>query len=251
MLDILAGYGKAGLSVQVLCRTGLVMGVTEANVRVALTRLTQQQKIRKSGRGWYVLDEEHHPLHGHIESWATKDRDVRQWNGDWIAINDRDVERSARTPWTRHQRTMDLYGFKQFSPGLHIRPNNLLLSLELVRDQLHQLGLEQEAQVFLAQGFSAAVDKVQRTLWPVAELRETYRKQKEMLAQSTAELRELPVEAAARESLLIGRSVIRQISQDPMLPKELMCGDELRQLIDAMHEYQMLARSLWRQVLAD
>ena len=63
MLDILSGYGPLGLSVQGLRKRGLVMDISESNVRVALNRLANQRKIASPRRGHYAINFSGYALH--------------------------------------------------------------------------------------------------------------------------------------------------------------------------------------------
>ena len=70
------------------------------------------------------------------------------------------------------------------------------------------------------------------------------------LADSTTRLSHMHDQDAAKESLLVGRTVSRDILLDPLLPQQLI-NVKLRQtLMQNMRTYNRLGRSLWRRFLA-
>ena len=87
------------------------------------------------------------------------------------------------------------------------------------------------------------------SLWDVAALHHAYG---ELLAQVEGSLRRQPtleLGAAARESLLLGRTVIARLARDPLLPDALMKGDARHRLVQAMDAYQQASRSVWEALI--
>jgi phenylacetic acid degradation operon negative regulatory protein len=105
------------------------------------------------------------------------------------------------------------------------------------------------AEVFCMSGFSLTQATEAQALWDVKALRATYAGALKRLAASEARLSRLSPEAGARESLLLGREVIAQIVRDPLLPEEILQGDERPRLVAAMTAYQARSFAIWADVL--
>ena len=56
-------------------------------------------------------------------------------------------------------------------------------------------------------------------------------------------------EPVAADSLAIGRTVIRNLVRDPLLPDELRPGETRRRLTGGMIAYQLRAKALWIRLL--
>ena len=76
------------------------------------------------------------------------------WSGAYCAVHTGALGRSDRTALRRRERALSLLGFRELAPALSVRPDNLVAGLDGVRERLRKLGLEPQAPVFLAQGFS-------------------------------------------------------------------------------------------------
>ena len=71
----------------------------------------------------------------------------------------------------------------------------------------------------------------------------------EQVSNQLGKLENLPPDTAAAESLIFGRSIIRQIIRDPLLPEELVPSKQRLKLISLMQEYQTEAIKIWLKVL--
>jgi phenylacetic acid degradation operon negative regulatory protein len=144
---------------------------------------------------------------------------------------------------------MRLRGLREFLPGLWIRPANLRDAIAELRDQLHALGLHPSALVVGLSGLDVSGGAKAASLWDTAAMLESYKAGHESLIASRRRLDRIPVRAAAAESLILGRDVIRQINLDPLLPEQLMPQRPLRELVRAMIEYDADGRRIWRQFM--
>lgn len=249
ILDLLAAHEAHELTVGALCRAASVFGMTEQSVRVALTRLVRQKKVSSPARGIYAWNPAGSSLFDDVRNWLRKDRRTVSWNGNWVGIVEAGVPRGNRVNWRRHERAADLRGFRAFRNGLRLRPDNLGGGVEGLRRELHMLGLASSATVLGVNGLSEDDDSRARDLWDVNRLQSGYRDMVERLKNSEAALERLTPEAAAAETLLLGRAVIREIVHDPLLPDDLSPSAERRTLIDRMQRYQARARAIWMGVL--
>ncbi|MDM0110931.1 PaaX family transcriptional regulator [Variovorax sp. J22R133] len=246
ILDLLMVSGSA-LPVEGLCRAAALVGIGEVSVRVGLTRLVKTGKVRRAGRGSYAIDNTGTALSRTVDDWQHKHTGIVDWRGDWLAVHDGTVDRADKTTWRHHCLALALRGFATFQPQLHIRPNNLQGGVEAEREQLAALGLSVRSLVLRITDLDAARQAQACALWDVQKLNTEYRRLVSALERSGKRLRTLNTDAAARESLLLGRAVIGHLLRDPMLPPELMAPRERLALVDAMRRYQADALRIWRQ----
>lgn len=249
ILDMLASREDTCLSVPSLCRGGDLLGVSEQNIRVGLTRLLKQGKICKLARGLYGLSTSGNRLLVDITHWSDRSDKLVPWKKGWIGVLDMSVPRSQKTQWRHHCHTLQLKGFKTHKSGLHLRPDNLQGTLEEFSRDLKQVGLAPDAEIMRLNEISGESSASLQALWDVQALSTAYRSLEQELRTSEQELTQKPVEEAAVLSFFLGRKAIRTIIQDPLLPMEMMQSDARESLISRTKSYQSMARRLWDTVL--
>lgn len=249
VLDFLSTAKGGRMSAQDLCRAGGIMGLAEPVVRVALTRLARQEKIHKTERGVYAFHPAYRPLPEDVGHWRARLGWIAAWKGGWVGVQDAGLSGGERTIARRHQRALALRGFRQWKPGLHLRPDNLRGGVDAMRAQLADLGLRAQAEVFALSGLDRAQARAAQGLWNAAALKAGYVAELKRLAESERRLARLGPEAAAREGLLVGRAVIAQIVRDPLLPEEILGGNERGRLVAAMTAYQTRSLKVWAAIL--
>jgi len=249
VLDMLASREDTRLSVPSLCRGGELLGVSEQNIRVGLTRLLKQGKITKLARGLYGLSKSGNRLLVDITRWYDRSEKLVPWQKNWIGVLDMSVPRSQKTQWRHHCHALQLRGFKTHKSGLHLRPDNLRGTLESFSQDLKQVGLAPGAEVVRLNEIAGENPASLQALWDVQTLGKTYRALELELSASEQELTRKSLEEAAVLSFFLGRKAIRTIIQDPLLPMEMMQTDARENLINRTKAYQAMARSLWNEVL--
>ncbi len=251
VLDLLIGHPEPHMTVQALARAGEIMGISTPSVRVALTRLLGQHRIVKTARGCYAVQVHGNPVHYELQHWFEKESRLRSWSGGWLVMHDGAVSRSEKTAWRRHLRALELHGFRALGTGMAVRPDNLDGSAEAMRAALIRLGMAADSLVFTGSHFDADTTARMMRLWDVPALSAAYGSALKLIANSSARLAHLAPETAARETLLVGRAVIRSIVLDPLLPEAIQPGAPRRALIKATRSYQAHARKIWGVVLSD
>lgn len=247
--DLLVANGDM-LQVQALCRAGTLIGLSESAIRVALNRLAGQGKISHCARGCYALNLSGPALSRAVDDWQHKEAQTDAWSGNWLGVQDSGVTRSDKTLWRHHCLALSLRGFRLFQPGLHLRPDNLVGGISLVRKQLLELGLAPLALVFRLTELDDARQAQALSLWEAEKLSNQYRLMLKALESSARKFGDADLETAVRESLLLGRAVISQLIRDPLLPAEMTPSSARQSLTQGMKIYQSKARVLWRKWLA-
>lgn len=249
VLDLLFGHPARTLPVQALARGAEVMGIGTPSVRVALTRLQRQGRIVKTERGCYAALPEGNPVYDEVEHWFEKESRLEQWTGDWLVVQDAAVARSEKTVWRHHERALALCGFRTLAAGINVRPDNLAGGAPAMRAALSRLGMAGASLIFVGREFDADAAARMGQLWDVPTLQSAYRRGLAQLERSRAKLARMAPDAAARETMLVGRAIIRAIVRDPLLPEAIMDPAPRRALIEATRAYQLQARGMWVELL--
>ncbi|MGH7779600.1 MAG: PaaX family transcriptional regulator C-terminal domain-containing protein [Candidatus Binataceae bacterium] len=251
VLDFLSNRAPREISARAVLAAGAVFGFSEQNLRMALTRLSAQGVAVNSGRGRYRLGASGETMRVEVRKWKRVADLVRPWSGAWAGVYGANIARSDRAAIRRHEQALRLRGFREFGSGLWIRPANLRDSIAELRVHLQGLGLHREAIVFGLGDFDDATGKRAAGLWDIAAIQRAYHALRDALQASTARVERLPLKAAAAETLLLGRDVIRHINLDPLLPEELMPRRHLRELVRAMTGYDEIGRGIWRRFMRE
>jgi phenylacetic acid degradation operon negative regulatory protein len=142
-----------------------------------------------------------------------------------------------------------MFGFAKLDEGLSIRPDNLVGGVELIRTELHGLGLESGALVFSLQNLDRVSSARARGLWNVAELCAGYARSLADIEASERHLTQMSEKESLFETFLLGGRVIAQILLDPLLPEPISPIRQRRALVESMKRYERVARKLWAHFL--
>ena len=173
---------------------------------------------------------------------------MRRWDGSWACVQLGDLARSDRSALRRRERALRLLGFRELARGLTVRPDNLEGGIATLRDQLHELGVDERAFTFRATDFDAATEARARTLWDPDRLTASYRQTTARIERFLVAVTDLTPRAAARESFFFGSDVLRMIMFDPRLPEPLVDVAARRALVEAARRLDAIGRRLWAQL---
>ncbi len=253
VLNLLLGIAHRRLSAREAVASCALFGIRENNVRVALARLSASGMIEPVERGQYRLGPKAAGLAGDVSSWRDVETRVRDWDGGWIAVHVGALPRSDRASRRTRERALALLGLRELDAGLFVRPDNLSGGVDALRDRLARLGLGAEAAVFVAHSLDDERRRRAEGLWDAATLDRSYRQTRATLegwlSRWSAGAPPLPIEAAARESFVLGNDAIRQLVFDPLLPAPLVDVDARRAFVDAVRRFDGVGHSIWRRFL--
>jgi phenylacetic acid degradation operon negative regulatory protein len=238
------------LEVARLVAAGRLLGIDAGAVRVAAARLVKKGILTQASRGVYRIGGAGHRLHRRVLDWHRVESQVRHWDGRWLAVYSAHLPRSQKSRTRARERALRLRGFAAFKPGLAVRPANLRLSATELRGELMDLGLDDEALLLGLDADDPRRPLDARRLWDLSGLEASYRHNLSCLEKSRSRVPALDVEAAARETLLVGRAVMRDIVTDPLLPETLVDTALRRRMILAMVDDDRLGKAAWRAFYA-
>lgn len=249
VLDLLSAAPQGELSVRGLVKAAALFDIAENSVRVALARLRAVDLVESTERGVYTLGDAASSLNRHVTSWRDVERQCRKWDGAWIAVHTSGLGRSDRSALRRRERALRLLGFRELEKGLEVRPDNLKGGIDAIRTRLHELGLESDAVVFRATHFDEALDARALSLWDADALVDIYRDMRTSLEAELDRNVGRDVDAAARESFLLGGAAIRQIVFDPLLPAPIVDVAERKAFVDVMRKFDRVGQAAWSRFL--
>lgn len=229
-----------------LARAAALLGIGPVAMRVALSRLVADRKVRREGRGRYAIGGADAGVLRAVSDWRRKRSVMAEWAGDWFAVQDAQVARSDKVSWRRHRLALDLWGFRQLRDGLHLRPANLVWDLSDFDQRLREVGLSGDAITLRLSALTPAMDREARQLWQgVQEVAED-RRLLALMAQSTKAMSRATLDDAVRSSFLIGREVIAVLVKDPLLPASMLNSKTRERLFESAERYQDLSREIWQ-----
>jgi phenylacetic acid degradation operon negative regulatory protein len=248
ILDQLSVLAGRPMPVRALVAAAALFHIEENSLRVALARLLSDGTIERDERGAYRLGERARPVQQQVVSWRRLEERVQPWRGGWLGVMTSGLPRAATR---RAERAFRFFGFRELSPGLHVRPDNLTSSLLDTRAELVSLGLAEQAPVLAIAELDAASDTRARSLWDTRKLVADYRRLMAELAASEARLSGIRAHEAMVETFTLGGRVIRQLALDPLLPDPIVDVAQRRALLTAMRRYDKLGHASWRAFFAD
>lgn len=249
ILDLLSTMPGRAMPVRALVATGALFQLAENPMRVALARLLAGGQVERDDRGLYRLAARTQAVAEQVGGWRRLDARRRAWSGGWIGVHTASLPRGRTRRARGRQRALRLLGFRELTPGLELRPDNLAGGVDQVRRELHGLGLEAAAPVFALRDLDVATEARARALWPVTALAADYRRLRAAIEESLVRLSGLPAPQAMTESFLLGGRAIRLLATDPLLPDAIVPDGERDQLVDAMRRYDRAGRAAWSEFL--
>jgi len=253
LLNLFLGTAHRRLSAREAIASCALFGIRENNVRVALVRLAAAGMIEAIERGQYRLGPKAEGLAGDVSTWRNVEDRVRDWDGGWVVVHVGALPRSDRAAVRARERALGLLGLRELDAGLFVRPDNLAGGVSAVRERLARLGLGPEAAVFVAYEFDDERRRRAAKLWDTKALDRGYRATRAQLeswlARWSAGTPPLSIEAAARESFLLGNDAIRQLVFDPLLPAPLVDVEARRAFVRAVRRFDGVGHSIWQRFL--
>lgn len=250
ILSLLSGTGTAKHTIARLIHAGALFGIEGSAIRVAVGRLLKEGLLRSPERGVYAPGPRAQALTRRVRGWQHVRERLTGWNGDWLAALTHPLGRTDRKQLRARERALALFGYREAGAGMWVRPSNLAGTLESHREDLTGIGADEAIILLRLSEVAMSPAPDWAALWPPAELAGAYAAATAAMNASLDRLPGLAPDAAARETLLIGQSVIRQINFDPLLPPELGPQAEFLRMVDGMRIYNEVGQKCWGKYYA-
>ncbi|MEM5515362.1 hypothetical protein WNY37_00260 [Henriciella sp. AS95] len=246
VLSLLASTDAVQLTIGTLIKAGSLFDIEAATMRVAVTRLMSTAHLKSPQRGVYVPGPKARALTSRVQQWKDVNSRKCDWNGDWLVALTQHLGRTDRKQLRARERALGLSGYRETPQGFWIRPANLSRPLSDHRDDLVDIGADEDLLIHRVSATATAEEKRWASLWSTEALRESYDRAIRTMEESLNILPDLTVPMAARETFLIGQSVIRSINFDPLLPPELGPDDRFCRMVETMRRYNDVGVSCWK-----
>ncbi len=258
ILDLLAILRHGAMPLHGLVEAGALFGIAENNIRVALARLNTAEAVERDEKGAYRLGERSEAIDQRAGSWRELSGQIVPWSRNWVGVltdlRGRSREYSGnRSTRRRQDQALEVLGFRNLEPALAIRPDNLAGGVGDLRVRLTSLVLPSSAPqgssvgplVFALRELDATAEVRALGLWNATDLIRDYEDGRSLLRTSKDRIAKMSAEEAMVESFLTGGRVLRQIVFDPLLPESIVPTAARSALLDAMMDYDDLARRCW------
>ncbi|MFW7378973.1 MAG: hypothetical protein ACOH5I_09225 [Oligoflexus sp.] len=249
VLELLQARGKGrSMPVQSLISVAELFGYAGSVIRVTVTRLAAEGYLSNPARGSYCLAAHTDHLFEHLNLWRLGEQRMRAWDRRWIIVLlPKNPERKLRR---KTMTATKLFGLQKAQDNLLVRPHNLSVTLDQFKTQIRNLGLEEDAAIFLGSDVDVHLEETWYTkLWDIDTWARRHLESRKKLEESQARLEQISLAAAAKESFLLGRAALHLLVTDPLLPKEIASAEARQSHTSTMHEYDRKARELWQVYL--
>jgi phenylacetic acid degradation operon negative regulatory protein len=250
VIDFLSNRAPREMAARVIVDSAAALGFSEQSIRMALTRLVEEELALSPARGLYRLAPSGDAMRREVRKWRTITALTQSWSHAWICIYDAPIARSDRAALRRHEQAIRLRGFREFRGGLWLRPANLRVRPAELREELGALGLHRDALVAEIRNLDGDAQAEAMRLWNVKALLASYEVLMRAMESSGRRVKRMELADAAGETLVLGRDVVRHINLDPLLPEELMPQQPLRTMVHTMLVYDDKGRAIWRRFMS-
>ncbi|WJG10890.1 hypothetical protein [Aliiglaciecola sp. LCG003] len=224
------------------------LGLTEASVRMALSRQTKQGKLlRVKGRYMLASSQKEYLL---PRFWLDiKSRSI-DWQGDWLLVNVASQKLGA-TVSRRLSVKAELLGLKYIPALGWIRPNNLLNLREEVLYHFQQF--VDESNILIAQLAHISPEWEQQfcSNWSPQALNQFYQNSVKFMQTEISNMTNLDDDQVLIRSFTIGRLLVEYLSKDPWLPERLIDLQARSELVNEASKLYQLIKPAWMNVLVN
>lgn len=247
IIDLLLGLQGREISIKQIIIAGKLFEISENSIRVAVTRLSGDGVIEAIERGVYQFTLQSHEWADVMLNRKNGIKQTKKWNHQYLAVFTGELGRVDRTALNRRERALKHFGFKELEQGIYIRPDNLAISFDHLFTELKASGLESSAKMCQISHFDQdTIEKIYQ-LWPIEHLNQHYKKYSQMIQEWLLTVSQLSLEAAARESLLLGRQTISLLMNDPLLPKDFVDVQLRDQFATSVQQLDRTGLELWQK----
>ena len=248
ILDLLYASHDATASIKRILYAAHLLGISDNSVRVAVSRLNQENMIQTCERGIYQLVEKKFDTSVIRLIKSPKMQLMEQWDGVYYVIYTAHLGRVDRTALSKREKTLHYYGFKPLEQHLYLRPANLGLPQELLKEQMIQFGCEPEIRMFQATQFQSEAEIMR--LWDIEALNMGYQQVIGTVQAWFEAYPNLALEQAAISAFYMAKKAIFNLRADPLLPNHWVNAEQRMQCEYATQQIEHKGQQLWQEVFA-
>jgi phenylacetic acid degradation operon negative regulatory protein len=249
VLDLLFADVDSTLSIKQLLLAGELFCISGNSIRVAITRLSNDQMLESAARGMYRLSSNAKDKVKQLAYRADSIHFSKTWSGHYLAIHTGALGRVDRTALSVREKLLHLNGFRELQTDLFIRPDNLSESLAEIRERFIAAGFDARALFFIIKEVDHHYQQAVNELWDSESLNQKYKKMSSHIQAWLSRYDELELDVALRESLLIGREVIPQMKHDPLLPEPLINKQLQTAFFEDVQLLDQTGQRLWKRFM--
>ncbi|GAB2701516.1 hypothetical protein [Aliiglaciecola aliphaticivorans] len=222
------------------------LGISEASMRMALSRQTKQGKlIRDNGKYSLAKSKNSFVL---PRFWLDLKKRNLNWSGQWLLVNQLQHKFSPTIMRRLHNKA-ELLGFKFFHNLGWVRPNNLSDLLEETAFHFHSIVEQPQMLIGNLTDIDAGTTHLFSQSWPLDELNQFYVDANELIVNECQSVESLSDKDILVRSFAIGRLVVEYLSKDPWLPGTLINLPARTRLFDKTVEYYQQITPMWLNVM--
>ncbi len=249
IVSVLHVSGNQAIPIKGLIKLGELFGFTSNSIRVTTTRLLRDGRLESDERGFYRLRNTDTPMSRFVNRWKTEESQVKDWDGSWLCIL---LPSRIAGNNKKKLKALLLLGFREGAANLWVRPNNISMDQQGVKELLVYNGMDDAMELFVGTNFRPLLeDRWKIDLWPVKKLMRDYEDIQARVDESMARLKSLPTKNALFESYLVGTEVIHVLVTDPLLPEDMMPSVHRVILAKSMHIYNDMGKKVWLDTFKD
>lgn len=234
------------LSAKQLICVGEELGLSEASVRMALSRQTKAGKLARIN-GLYGISKQQKPF-SLPRFWLKTSKRSMNWQDQWLLFSAAQGKLDTTTA-RRLGKRANLLGLRHIPNLGYMRPANLQDLAAEVRFHFESVA----PKIRWTSATLVDLDKQSKLswpqMWPVDALNEFYSSALEFIEYEFNLIDELDARRVMNRSFACGRLIVENLAVDPWLPAQWVDGRARNELLDRTLDYYQKIMPIWLQVL--
>ncbi|WP_216935651.1 MULTISPECIES: hypothetical protein [unclassified Acinetobacter] len=249
VLDLLYASKDSTLSIKRMLAAAELLDISDNGIRVAVARLNQENIIQSVKRGVYQLVEKKFDTSFISLNKQPYMQTATTWDGKYVLVYTGALGRVDRTALSKREKALRYYGFQELEQNVFIRPDNLTLSLSILKTATIEFGLDPDARFFQVSQLENETDV--RSLWNIPTLHQTYHAVQHDINEWFKNHPDPTLADAAKSAFYLGKSALFSLRADPLLPAEWIDADARHQFELTVRKIEKQGQFLWQQYFKD
>ena len=248
IIDLFLSSAYPQLTIKQILIAAKLFNMSDNGIRVATTRLLNEGMIESVERGIYQLSPSTTEWAKVILNRKNGIKQTKEWQHQYLAVFTGTLGRIDRTALKKRERALSQFGFRELETGIYIRPDNLAYSFEKTCEELVLAGLENEAKISIIQKFDSKTVSLIPSLWDTQQLEKNYEMYSQDIQEWLLNYKNLSLNEAATQALLLGRETITLLMNDPLLPSPFVNEYARNQFAQNVQQLDSIGQKLWQKL---